>query len=384
MVQDLVEQLTPEERASYLASGGTYPFPTRVLVRSIDVNADPDLVPGLEGLFREAGQAANRQAGEELQGLILEKLARSDRPEARAVVRRIALSEPRLIGSVVRGLGRDVDAEDLPILVAALDSNDPGVLAAVAGAASRLRANPDGPEPLRNLIRASGRSSEGMAGPLANLARKWYGVETGGSGAETLARAEAAYRERFPSGPALEDASTTVDHDYTLAGLLAEVVRPGLVAEGSPERGREILNRARCLDCHKLGVEGAGLGPDLTTLSSRFRPEDVLESIVEPSKVISDQYRSITVATADGQVYNGMPAGGDDETLILLLSDGTKINIPKSEVEEQATSEVSVMPAGLIDALDPAEIADLLALFEAQPRVEADAEASPTVPPERD
>ena len=42
-------------------------------------------------------------------------------------------------------------------------------------------------------------------------------------------------------------------------------------------------------------------------MNSRFRPAEILESIVLPSKVISDQYRSVTVATQDGKLYNGMP-----------------------------------------------------------------------------
>ncbi len=142
------------------------------------------------------------------------------------------------------------------------------------------------------------------------------------------------------------------------------------MAKGSPDRGRRVLDRAKCLSCHKMGDQGAGLGPDLTTLSSRFRPEEVLESILDPSKVISDQYKPITIATTTGQIYNGMPAGGDDQTLILLLSDGSKINIPKADIDEQAESKISVMPAGLIDTLSLQEIADILALFEAQPRVE--------------
>ena len=139
----------------------------------------------------------------------------------------------------------------------------------------------------------------------------------------------------------------------------------------SPTRGALVITKARCLDCHKFGDKGAGLGPDLTTVNSRFRPAEIVESIVLPSKVISDQYKSVTLATQDGMIYAGMPIVSDGPNLVLLLSDGTKVTIPKAEIEEQKASTTSVMPDGLLNPLSYQEIADLLALFDSMPRVAA-------------
>ncbi len=139
------------------------------------------------------------------------------------------------------------------------------------------------------------------------------------------------------------------------------------------ERGQKVIERAKCLDCHKFGSKGEGLGPDLTTVNSRFRPSEILESIVEPSKVISDQYKPVTVATSDGKVYNGMPVVIDGPNMVLLLSDGTKTTIPKTEIDQKKESLVSVMPVGLLNTLNYQEIADMLALFNSMPRVEVPA-----------
>ena len=72
-----------------------------------------------------------------------------------------------------------------------------------------------------------------------------------------------------------------------------------------------------------------------------------------------------------------MPAGGDEKNLVLLASDGTKVTIPKADVEEQKASTLSVMPEGLLDPLTLQEIADLLALFESAPKVEIPAAPPP-------
>src|SRR5205085_11912547 len=131
----------------------------------------------------------------------------------------------------------------------------------------------------------------------------------------------------------LYESAAAGENTYTLTQLMADVLQSGLAKDGSPGRGKVVIAKAKCLDCHKLGDQGQGLGPDLTTVSSRFRPHEILESIVEPSKVISDQYKSLTVATTSGQLYTGMPTAGAPDALVLLLSDGTKVTIPKKEIE---------------------------------------------------
>ena len=144
-----------------------------------------------------------------------------------------------------------------------------------------------------------------------------------------------------------------------------------MLKTASSQRGQKVIERAKCLDCHKFGSKGEGVGPDLTTVSSRFRPEEILESIIEPSKVISDQYKPIAIATVDGKVYNGMPVVADGSHLVLLLSDGSKVTIARTEIEDKKESKISVMATGLLDGFSYQEIADLLALFSSAPRVES-------------
>jgi putative heme-binding domain-containing protein len=89
----------------------------------------------------------------------------------------------------------------------------------------------------------------------------------------------------------------------------------------------------------------------------------VLESIIYPSKVISDQYRSTQIVTLDGQTYNGLAAPMGD-TVTVLLQDGSKVTLKKGDIERQFASLVSVMPERLLDELTLEEIADLFALLE--------------------
>src|SRR5688500_8341204 len=59
-----------------------------------------------------------------------------------------------------------------------------------------------------------------------------------------------------------------------------------LTAPVSPELGRPLFDK-QCATCHRFGGIGTDVGPDLTTIASRFKKADLLESILWPSKIIS-------------------------------------------------------------------------------------------------
>ena len=104
------------------------------------------------------------------------------------------------------------------------------------------------------------------------------------------------------------------------------------------------------------------MGPDLTSVASNFSVPDLLRAIVEPSEVISDQYGSHTVVAQDGRSAMGMLVEGDAELTIYprSLSQPPAI-FDRSEVASVEESTVSQMPAGLVNGLNPEELADLVA-----------------------
>ena len=63
------------------------------------------------------------------------------------------------------------------------------------------------------------------------------------------------------------------------------------------DRGRTMFAAAKCFACHRFDNEGGGVGPDLSGIAGRFSTRDLLESIVVPSKAISDQYEAVIIAT---------------------------------------------------------------------------------------
>jgi putative heme-binding domain-containing protein len=154
---------------------------------------------------------------------------------------------------------------------------------------------------------------------------------------------------------------------WTAAEVLALADRAGAdgLARGRDfEHGKRSFAAARCIVCHRYGEDGGATGPDLTQAAGRFALKDLVEAIVEPSKVVSDQYRASVVQTADGRTVTGRLVAESPEKITIVVDpeDATKVvEIPRSQIEEITTSPVSLMPAGLLDQLSEREVLDLIA-----------------------
>ncbi len=130
------------------------------------------------------------------------------------------------------------------------------------------------------------------------------------------------------------------------------------------ENGQKMFAAARCVICHRFGGDGGATGPDLTQLAGRFILKDLAEAIVDPSKVISDQYRAVVLQTNDGKVRTGRVVAetGEDLTFLANPEDPTKIErIRKSDIEEMQPAAASLMPKDLLKPLNEQEVRDLLA-----------------------
>jgi hypothetical protein len=127
-----------------------------------------------------------------------------------------------------------------------------------------------------------------------------------------------------------------------------------------------MFSTAMCIKCHRFNHQGGLTGPDLSGVGNRFDERMLLESILEPSKVVSDQYATVEVTTKEGDSYTGR-IGDQNETEILLKADllnPARIRrIRWDSIESVRPSSVSLMPTGLLDGFSAEEILDLVAFL---------------------
>ena len=145
-----------------------------------------------------------------------------------------------------------------------------------------------------------------------------------------------------------------------------------LAQEGSADRGKKLFESAKdvnCRACHRIGSIGTPVGPDLGGIGTQQRPDEILDSILHPSKKIDSKFRARTVLTIDGRVLVGIVAKESTEELSLVDSNGKTITLATDEIEDIRPSTKSAMPNQLLSGMTSQQAADLLAFLSAQRKI---------------
>ena len=144
---------------------------------------------------------------------------------------------------------------------------------------------------------------------------------------------------------------------------LSTAAQTGLKARNF-QNGRKMFAATACFTCHRFGNEGGMTGPDLTAAGRRYSPHDLLDQVLNPSKVINEQFSAVTIVTDAGKVHTGVVVnlGGDTLTLNTDLTDpNLRVTIDRKQIEEMEPSKTSPMPVNLLNLLTKDEVLDLLA-----------------------
>jgi len=149
--------------------------------------------------------------------------------------------------------------------------------------------------------------------------------------------------------PTVEEFSNDALEAALLAISSAELAQTA-IQRGRAQRGKRVFyeSTAACFGCHDPPRGAARLGPDLTKLTMESTPEQLVDSILRPSKLIHKDYAQVTVLDIDGRVHTGVRVSENDQELVLRnLADPEPIKIRQEDIEAVRDSSVSLMPANL-------------------------------------
>jgi putative heme-binding domain-containing protein len=138
--------------------------------------------------------------------------------------------------------------------------------------------------------------------------------------------------------------------------------------DGDPNKGESIFfdpNGVGCVKCHASGGRGtASIGPDLTGLALKYDKAEIVRSLLEPSSRIATGYQPLVLALRDGKVLTGLVRSETDDSIEIVDAEARITRVPKADIEERRVGDVSIMPAGLADALTPLEFTDLVSYLQ--------------------
>jgi putative heme-binding domain-containing protein len=187
-----------------------------------------------------------------------------------------------------------------------------------------------------------------------------------GRGVLTPAEREAvlAAAAKLPPGPVRDLFEGYLPADEKGGRKLGSSPRPRaiLTLRGDAARGEKLFwsSALNCGSCHKVGDRGTPVGPDLSAIGKLRPREDLLESILEPSRRIEPKYASYLAHAADGRFFTGLLVKRDETQVVLRDAQNREVILEAKNVEDLRPSRTSLMPDGQLAGLTAQEAADLL------------------------
>ena len=365
--RDFFATLTLEERKDLIATGENYPTSALSVLAKLPENPGPEVLKEI----RELDKRLDGKTGEPIARLrvgVVAVLGRSGEKESLAYLRDVYINQPERRSPVAMSLTQHPEGDDWAILVDSLRTVDGEAAREILGALLHVDQQPDKSEPYRNTILLGLRMQANGGELVTQLMEKWVGqkpYQPNAAIGDRLAAWQSWYATTFPNERPAELPKESVQNKWSYDELLSFLDSPEGKA-GSPSRGAQVFQTGQCSGCHRFNGKGERIGPDLSTVSQRFTQKEILESIIYPNQVVSDQYASKIVVAA-GKTYTGIAMQNADGGMTVLQSDGKKVELAAAEIEDVQPSKLSTMPEGLANRLTLEQIADLFAYLMKSP-----------------
>ena len=138
-----------------------------------------------------------------------------------------------------------------------------------------------------------------------------------------------------------------------------------LSTKGDPKRGENIFydseGIANCSKCHLVKGRGGAVGPDLSYVGTSRTREFILESILNPSVVITHGYQTVMILTKNRKFITGIKKNEDESGIDILNKEGKNLHIPRENIKKFKIQKISTMPGNFKDLLEIQDITDVLA-----------------------
>jgi putative heme-binding domain-containing protein len=143
-----------------------------------------------------------------------------------------------------------------------------------------------------------------------------------------------------------------------------QVLAQALKLTGKVENGQKLFVSQSCVKCHTTANGQRPKGPHLVDIGKRYKPQELLESVLKPSAKIAQGFDTYGFVTTSGKIVSGFVTSESAENVEVRQATGVPLVLVKTDIEERVKQMKSMMPDGLISNLTPAQLADLLAYLQ--------------------
>lgn len=121
-----------------------------------------------------------------------------------------------------------------------------------------------------------------------------------------------------------------------------------------------------CGICHQVNGVGIDFGPDLSDVGLRKTKENIIESILDPNKVLEPGFESVLIKLESDETYMGMITGETDSEVTIKAMGGAKTTVKKADIVSRTKQPMSLMPVGLYRAFTTDDLVNVVEFLAAQ------------------
>ena len=371
MSRDFFATFNDEERRTVLADGVKWPSSALSVLAKLPEHPSHETLAQISRLDQQLARL-DTEAAKKLRIGICAVLGASGDAEAMNYLRELYEAEPDRRVPIAMSLAQQPDGENWPYLLRSLPIVEGAAAQEVLTKLAEVDKAPEDVETYRQVILRGLMLRDHGGRKAVALLEKWTGEKLGDADEpwdKALAHWQEWFAAEYPDSPEPKLPIESEQNNWTFQELLAYLNGPE-GSHGIPSRGAALFEKAQCIRCHRYGDRGDTVGPDLTNIAKRFQKKEILESILFPAQVISDQYASQTIVTTSGRSYVGLVSPTGDGELIVLEANGEKVKVSEDDVDQMSRNKTSAMPDGLLNTLSLEEIADLFAYLSSPSRSE--------------
>jgi putative heme-binding domain-containing protein len=140
----------------------------------------------------------------------------------------------------------------------------------------------------------------------------------------------------------------------------AEVLKHAMENKGDVKAGERLFTAQGCIACHAIDLKAEQKGPYLGAAGAKFTRDYLIDSILDPNKVVAQGFRTAMFALKDGKAAMGFVTGEADGVISLRDIAGQASKINRADVKEEKELPTSMMPPGLGSNLTIEEFTSLI------------------------
>ncbi|WAC20743.1 c-type cytochrome [Luteolibacter sp. SL250] len=142
---------------------------------------------------------------------------------------------------------------------------------------------------------------------------------------------------------------------------VADVFKHAMENKGDVKVGGRLYTAQGCIACHAIDPKAEQKGPYLGAAGAKFTRDYLIDSVLDPNKVVAQGFRTATFAMKDGKtMHMGFVTGEADGVISLRDIAGQASKINRADVKEEKELPTSMMPPGLGGTLTLEEFTSLV------------------------